>query len=293
LIFDKQKNKLGKDYITKKGEKMAEQNKLYNNMSNLFDKLKIDAKKVVAIASGKGGVGKSTVTVNLALALAKRGLKVGLLDSDIYGPNIPLMLGIEDEKIVAEGDFMIPLDVFGMKVMSVGFITEKNRALIWRGALANKLIVQFFANVKWGELDILLIDLPPGTGDVPLSIMQKVELDGGIIVTTPQEASLADVRKMINMFQADKIETDIIGIVENMKYFICPHCQKRTELFPVSAGIDTTEKLGYKILAEFPFETQIGVKKDNKTPYYLTGTDGPIIEEIDKLAQKTVDYLKL
>lgn len=262
-------------------------------MSNLFDKLKIDAKKVVAIASGKGGVGKSTVTVNLALALAKRGLKVGLLDSDIYGPNIPLMLGIEDEKIVAEGDFMLPLDVFGMKVMSVGFITEKNRALIWRGALANKLIVQFFANVKWGELDILLIDLPPGTGDVPLSIMQKVELDGGIIVTTPQEASLADVRKMINMFQADKIETDIIGIVENMKYFICPHCQKRTELFPVSAGIDTTEKLGYKILAEFPFETQIGVKKDNKTPYYLTETDGPIIKEIDKLAQKTVDYLKL
>lgn len=271
---------------------MAEKNKLYEDMS-LFNKLKIDSKKIVAVASGKGGVGKSTVTVNLALALVKKGLKVGLLDSDIYGPNIPLMLGIENKKITAEGDFMIPIEVFGMKVMSVGFITDRDRALIWRGALANKLIVQFFSNVKWGKLDILLIDLPPGTGDVPLSIMQKVELDGGIIVTTPQEASLADVRKMINMFHADKIETGIIGVVENMKYFICPHCQKRTDLFPLNDKDNSSENLGYEILAEMPFETRIGVKEDSKTPYYLTETKGPMIKEIDNLAEKTVKYLKL
>ncbi len=271
---------------------MENKSKLYENVS-LFSKIPVSAKKVVAIASGKGGVGKSTVTVNLALALAGKGYKVGLLDADIYGPNIPLMLGVENVKVSAEGEFMIPIEKFGMQIMSVGFITDKERALIWRGALANKLIEQFFANVKWGDLDIMLIDLPPGTGDVPLSILQKVKLDGGIIVTTPQEASIADVMKMINMFQADKIETKILGIVENMKYLICSHCNERTEMFPVSEGKESTGDLGYKVLAEFPFDNQIGLKKDGETPYYLDKKDSIMIAEINKLATETEKALGL
>ncbi|MEN8153932.1 MAG: Mrp/NBP35 family ATP-binding protein [Acidobacteriota bacterium] len=266
--------------------------KMYENM-DLFQKLPIDAKKILAVASGKGGVGKSTVTVNLALALSKKGYKVGLLDSDIYGPNIPLMLGIENEKVRTEGENIIPIEIFGIKVMSVGFITDRDRALIWRGALANKLIEQFFRNVEWGELDILIIDLPPGTGDVPLSIMQKVDLSGGIIVTTPQEASIADVRKMINMFKADKIETEIIGIVENMKYLVCSHCNTKTEMFPGNSSKSVSEELGYKLIAELPFETQIGVKKNNKTPYYLNEKESLAKDEINKLAAETEKSLEL
>ncbi len=271
---------------------MEDKSKLFNSTS-LFDKIPVSAEKVVAVASGKGGVGKSTVTVNLALALASMGYKVGVMDADIYGPNVPLMLGVDDIKVRAEGEFMIPIEKFGLQIMSVGFITDKEKALIWRGALANKLIEQFFRNVKWGELDIMLIDLPPGTGDVPLSILQKVKLDGGIIVTTPQEASIADVLKMINMFKADKIETEILGIVENMKYLICSHCNEKTEMFPVSDPKNSTESLGYKVLAELPFDNSVGVKKDNETPYYIDQKDTLFIKEMDKLAKETVKAINL
>jgi len=266
-----------------------------NSMNNtyLFEKIPVPAGRVIAVASGKGGVGKSTVTVNLALALASKGIRVGLMDADIYGPNIPLMLGLENQKVRTEGEFMIPIEKYGMQIMSVGFITQRDRALIWRGALANKLIEQFFRNVKWGELDVMLIDLPPGTGDVPLSILQKVRLDGGIIVTTAQEASIADVLKMINMFKADRIETEIIGIVENMKYFICPHCEKKTEMFPVQDAAHSTEALGYSILARFPFDNRVGLKKDNETPYYMHAKGTPLIEEIEKLAAGTIRAAKI
>ncbi len=271
---------------------MEEKSKLYNSMS-VLKKIPVSAKKIVAVASGKGGVGKSTVTVNLALALAAKGYKVGLMDADIYGPNVPLMLGVDNRKVTAEDELIVPIEKFGIKIMSVGFITEKNRALIWRGALANKLIEQFLQNVKWGELDIMLIDLPPGTGDVPLSILQKVELDGGIIVTTPQEASIADVVKMINMFNEDKIEAEIIGIVENMKYFLCPHCNKKTEMFPVADSKNSTKNLGYEVIAEFPFDNRVGLKKDNEIPYYINEKDSPLIEEINNLADKTAKAIEL
>ena len=168
------------------------------------------AKSVIAIASGKGGVGKSTVTVNLALSLAEKGIKVGLLDADVYGPNIPLMLGLEKAQASLKDTKMIPVEKYGLKVMSIGFITANEKALIWRGPLAHKLITQFLDDVEWGNLDVLLIDLPPGTGDVPLSIIQQANLTGAIIVTTPQEASIADVRKMIDMFNSTK--TKIFGI---------------------------------------------------------------------------------
>jgi len=271
---------------------MEEKSKLYDNVS-LLKKIPVPAKKVIAVASGKGGVGKSTVTVNLALSLAAKGYRVGLMDADLYGPNVPLMLGIDDQKVTAEGEFIIPIEKFGLQIMSVGFITDRDKALIWRGALANKLIEQFLQNVKWGELDIMLIDLPPGTGDVPLSIMQKVQLDGGIIVTTPQEASIADVVKMINMFGDEKIGTKIIGIVENMKYFLCPHCDEKTEMFPVDDTKDSTKGLGYEILAEFPFDNRVGLKIDNEIPYYIDQKDSPLIKEINSLADKTVKAINL
>lgn len=257
---------------------------------NLIEPIPINAKSIIAVASGKGGVGKSTVTVNLALALSGKGKKVGLLDADIYGPNVPLMLGIKNESIVVKNDKMVPIEKYNLKIISIAFITSNEKALIWRGPLAHKLIEQFLADVDWGDLDILLIDLPPGTGDVPLSIVQKANLTTGIIVTTPQEASIADVKKMIDMFQTTNV--DIIGIVENMKYIICPDCSKKIELYPNNDKRSISEILGHNLLAEFPFDPQIGLKKDDGTPFYLSETNKPTIVEYNKLCKKIIETLK-
>lgn len=233
-----------------------------------FKKIHVNAKAIIAVASGKGGVGKSTVTVNLALAMAKKGLKVGLMDADIYGPNIPLMLGMEKNSMAQiKDEKLLPTERLGIQVMSVAFLTDPDKALIWRGPLANKLIEQFLGDVEWGELDVLLIDLPPGTGDVPLSLIQKAELAGGIIVTTPQEAAIADVQKMINMFQMTN--TKVLGIVENMKYVTCPGCSEKINLYPNKDNRGLSKVLGYNLLAEFPFEPGIGLKKDDGAPFYL------------------------
>ncbi|MCP5105045.1 MAG: Mrp/NBP35 family ATP-binding protein, partial [bacterium] len=232
-----------------------------------IQKVQINAEAIIAVASGKGGVGKSTVTVNLALSMAKKGLKVGLMDADLYGPNVPLMLGMGTQTAQVKDNKLIPIETFGVKVMSVAFMTDPEKALIWRAPLANKLIEQFLQDVDWGELDILLIDLPPGTGDVPLSIVQRTQLSGGIIVSTPQEAAIADVHKMINMFQLSG--TKILGLVENMKYVLCPDCSKKIDLYPNADGRGITKILGYKLLGEFPFEPRIGLKKEDGTPFYL------------------------
>jgi ATP-binding protein involved in chromosome partitioning len=251
-----------------------------------IQKIPINVGAVVAVASGKGGVGKSTVTVNLALSLAAAGKKVGLLDADIYGPNVPLMLGLEEAVAQVTEAKLIPVEKHRLKVMSVGFIAPPEKALIWRGPLANKLVEQFLRDVKWDSLDILLIDLPPGTGDVPLSIIQKAELSAGIVVTTPQEAAIADVRKMLNMFEATN--TRVLGIVENMKYIVCPHCSKQVELYPGQTKKSMSKQLGYKVLAELPFEPQIGIKDKQGQPYYLTHKDTVTTKEYDKLAQKVL-----
>jgi ATP-binding protein involved in chromosome partitioning len=248
----------------------------------------INAKSIIAIASGKGGVGKTTVTVNLALTLADKGKKIGLLDADIYGPNVPHMLGVEKEIARIKDNKLIPVEKYNLKVMSVGFVAEPDKALIWRGPLANKLIEQFLGDVLWGDLDILLIDLPPGTGDVPLSIIQKTNLSGGIIVTTPQEVSIADVKKMINMYQTTK--TKIIGIVENMKYIICPDCSRKIEMYPSQNQKGMAKVLGYSLLAEFPFEPQIGLKDDRGTPFHYLNKESLTQQEYVKLAEKILKF---
>lgn len=259
-----------------------------------FKKIHVNAKTIIAVGSGKGGVGKSTVTVNLALAMAKKGLKVGLLDADIYGPNVPLMLGIEKDTMAQiKGEKLIPTERLGLQVMSVAFLTDPDKALIWRGPLANKLIEQFLADVEWGELDVLLIDLPPGTGDVPLSLIQKAELGGGIIVSTPQEAAIADVQKMIDMFRMTG--TKVLGIVENMKYVTCPGCSEKINLYPNKDDRSLTKILGYNLLAEFPFEPGIGLKKDDGAPFYLneTGNNNTTINEYNTLCDKVIKEFKV
>ncbi len=254
-----------------------------NPMDN---KISMSAKNIIVVASGKGGVGKSTVSVNLALSIAAEGKKVGLLDADIYGPNIPLMLGIKKEKVTTEDSKIIPIKKHGMEIMSVGFITEEDKALIWRGPLAMKLIEQFLSDVKWGELDYLIIDLPPGTGDVPLSIIQKLNLTGAVIVTTPQEAAIADVLKMINMFETTK--NHIYGIVENMKYIDCPNSSEKIELFPKGEDNQDFSGFKYETLAEFPFIPGIGNKDKNGIPFYLRNREHETSKEYDKLAGKII-----
>ncbi len=261
-----------------------------DNKEKLFSPIPINAKNIIAIASGKGGVGKTTVTVQLALRLAEMNKKVGLLDADIYGPNVPIMLGLENEIARIEGSKLTPVKKFNLNIMSVGFITPPEKALIWRGPLANKIIEQFLGDVEWGDLDILLIDLPPGTGDVPLSIIQKTELSGGIIVTTPQEASIADVRKMINMFQTT--QTRVYGIVENMKYLVCPDCNSRIELYPNRDKRNISQILGFDLLAEFPFEPRIGNRNSDGEVAHLKDKEGVIFQESRKLAEKISAFLE-
>ena len=250
----------------------------------------INAKHILAVGSGKGGVGKTTVTVNLALSLAKKGKKVGLLDADIYGPNVPLMLGIENEFAQVKDGKIFPIEKFDLKLMSIAFLAPSEKALIWRGPLAHKLIEQFLRDVDWGSLDILLIDLPPGTGDVPLSIVQKADLYAGIIVTTPQEASIADVRKMIDMFQTTHVK--VMGIVENMKYIICQNCSERTELYPNKDNRSISEILGYNLLGEFSFDPQIGLKQKDGTPFYLSEKNNMTVNAYNQLCENVLNDLK-
>ena len=251
----------------------------------------IEAKAIIAVGSGKGGVGKSTVAVNLALAIAATGKKTGILDADIYGPNVPLMLGLDGERVLVEDQFLVPVEKHNLSVMSVAFLTSPEQALVWRGPLAHKLIEQFLFEVKWGQLDALVIDMPPGTGDVPLSLVQKANLTASVIVTTPQEASIADVRKMINMFE--NTQTPIAGIVENMKYMTCNHCDERIDMFPNSNQKGIAEELGHPLLSEFPFDPSIGRKDSDGLPFYLSGKNTESVDLYNNLAKKIVDFCGL
>jgi ATP-binding protein involved in chromosome partitioning len=220
-------------------------------------------KLILAVASGKGGVGKSTVAVNLALALKQTGLKIGLLDADIYGPSIPTMLGV-DQAPPPNGERLQPASAFGLKLMSIGFFVPGDAAMIWRGPMVMKAIDQFLHDVDWGDLDCLVIDLPPGTGDAQLTLAQQVPVDGAVIVTTPSDVALIDARRGLQMFK--KVNVPVLGIVENMSYFICPHCNERTDVFSAGGGRDVAATLGTEFLGEIPLDSTIRKTGDEGKP---------------------------
>jgi ATP-binding protein involved in chromosome partitioning len=250
-------------------------------------KMPIDGvQNLVAVGSGKGGVGKTTVSVNLALALAKLGHKTGLLDADVYGPNVPLMLGI-DETPQAIGDRIQPLERHGLKVMSMGFIAPGDKPLVWRGPMLHNVIQQFLRQVDWGELEYLIVDLPPGTGDVALSLIQTAPVTGAVVVTTPSDVSLEDARKAINMFRQVRVE--ILGIVENMSYLVCPHCDKRVDVFSHGGGRRTADRMGVHFLGEVPLDPEVRVGGDNGESVALRKPDDPHAAAFYALARNTID----
>jgi len=228
--------------------------------------------KVLAISSGKGGVGKSTVSANLAAALARQGHRVGLMDADIYGPNIPRMFGV-DAKPEVQGGKIQPLEAHGVKLMSLGFIVERDAPAIWRGPIIMKIIQQFLRDVAWGELDYLLVDLPPGTGDAQLSLTQIVRLHGALIVTTPQEMAVGDSLRGAKMFE--RVGVGVIGIIENMSYFVCPHCQERSEVFLSGGGARLAAELGVPLLGQVPLQAGMPDLADRGEPIVVSQPDSP------------------
>ncbi|HKI85803.1 MAG TPA: Mrp/NBP35 family ATP-binding protein, partial [Thermoanaerobaculia bacterium] len=239
-------------------------------------------KSVVAVASGKGGVGKSTVAANLAVRLAQLGRKVGLLDCDIYGPSVPLMFGIQEQPKV-EGNRLIPFEKYGLKIMSLGFILDVDTPVIWRGPMVMKAIEQMLGDVEWGDLDIMIVDLPPGTGDAQLTLAQRVPLAGAVIVTTPQDIALIDARKGLAMFR--KVNVPVLGIVENMSVFICPHCGKETPIFKRGGGERTAEILGCPFLGRIPLDPAIVEGGDAGVPIVVQEKEGPHADSFAQIAK--------
>ena len=229
-------------------------------------------KSIIAVASGKGGVGKSTTAVNLAFALAAQGRKVGLFDADVYGPSIPRMLGLSGQPESADGQTIEPMKAYGLPCMSIGFLAGEDTAMIWRGPMATRAIMQMMTGVNWGELDLLVVDLPPGTGDVHLTLVQQVPLDGAIIVSTPQDIALIDAKKALSMFE--KVHVPVLGLIENMSYFLCPHCDGRTEIFGHGGARETAQRLGIDFLGEVPLHVTIRETSDSGKPVVATDPDG-------------------
>jgi ATP-binding protein involved in chromosome partitioning len=247
-------------------------------------------KNTIAVASGKGGVGKSTVAVNIATALAKAGASVGLLDADVYGPSIPLMMGAHDKPMM-RNQRIVPLEAHGVKLMSIGFILDPEKALIWRGPLVAQLITQFLNDVDWGELDYLVIDLPPGTGDVQLTLVQKIPISGAVIVTTPQEVALADAVKGLKMFQ--EVKTPILGIVENMSGFVCPSCGETHDIFGTGGGQRTAEQYGVDLLGQIPLEPSVRAGGDEGTPVVVSHPDSETAKAFERAAERVAGRLSV
>jgi ATP-binding protein involved in chromosome partitioning len=241
---------------------------------------------IVAVGSGKGGVGKTTLAVNLALALAKLGHKVGLLDADVYGPNVPLMLGTSAQPNVLPDQRIEPLELHGLKVISVGFLNPGDKPLIWRGPMLHSIIRQFLGSVEWGSLDYLIVDLPPGTGDVALSLIQTVPLTGAIVVSTPSDVSLQDGRKAIEMFRQMKV--DIVGMVENMSYFVCPHCQHEIDIFSRGGAEKTASQFGIAFLGNIQLDPDIRKAGDTGKPSVLEGENSAHAKALFEFARKVV-----
>ena len=241
---------------------------------------------IIAVGSGKGGVGKTTLSVNLALALAKLGHKVGLLDADVYGPNVPLMLGTNAQPRATGNERIEPILALGLKVISVGFLNPGDKPIIWRGPMLHQIIRQFLNSVEWGQLDYLVIDLPPGTGDVALSLVQTVPLTGAVVVSTPSDVSLQDGRKAIEMFRQMKV--DLIGVVENMSYFVCPHCNHEIDIFSRGGAEKTAAQFGVAFLGAIQLDPELRKGGDTGKPTVLEGEDSPHAKPLYDFARKVI-----
>ncbi len=247
-------------------------------------------KYLIAVASGKGGVGKTTVAVNLALALAKTGNKVGLLDADVYGPNVPIMLGSTAEPMATPQQRIIPVQAQGIKMISMGLLNPGDKPVIWRGPMLHSVITQFLRSVEWGELDYLVIDLPPGTGDVQLTLIQTVEVTGAVVVTTPSTVALADVRKAIEMFR--QVNVEVLGVVENMSTFACPHCGKPVDIFGHGEGAKTAIEYGVPVLGEIEIDPRIRLGGDTGKPVAAQGENAPAAQSLYRVAKAVSERLE-
>lgn len=245
---------------------------------------------IVAVGSGKGGVGKTTLAVNLALALSKLGHKTGLLDADVYGPNVPLMLGTSAQPRVVGENRIEPLSVHGLKVISVGLLNPGDKPLIWRGPMLHSIIRQFLGSVEWGLLDYLIVDLPPGTGDVALSLIQTVPLTAAIVVSTPSDVSLQDARKAIEMFRQMKV--DIAGMVENMSYFVCPHCHNEIDIFSRGGAEKTARQFGVDFLGSVQLDPEIRKSGDEGKPAVLEGEASPHAKPLFDFARRVAERVE-
>jgi ATP-binding protein involved in chromosome partitioning len=248
-------------------------------------------RNILAVGAGKGGVGKSTTAVNLAVALHRKGARVGLMDADVYGPNIPQMLGISIQPDVTEDRKIIPPEAHGVKVISMGMLVPPDQAIIWRGPMLHGAVQQFMRDVAWGELDYLVVDLPPGTGDVSLSLSQTVPVAGAVVVTTPQGVSVSDVRKAVGMFR--QLNIPLLGVVENMSYFVCGHCSERTEIFGHGGGRRMAEELSVPFLGEVPIDTRVRSGGDEGTPIVAAAPEAPAAVAFQEVAGKVAAQLSI
>ncbi len=247
-------------------------------------------RNIIAVASGKGGVGKTTTAVNIACALAKDGAKVGLMDADIYGPNVPLMMGLTGLPPLKD-QRLVPAENFGVKVMSMGFLIKAGDAVIWRGPMLHGAVTKFLKEVEWGDLDYLIVDLPPGTGDVQLSLAQTVSLSGALVVTTPQDVALLDVRKAIAMFE--KVKVPVLGVVENMSGFVCSHCGKETAIFDQGGGERTASEWNLPFLGRIPLAPEVRIGSDSGHPLVLTQPDSPAARAFLDVARKLAGQVSI
>ncbi|MBJ7416808.1 MAG: iron-sulfur cluster carrier protein ApbC [Niveispirillum sp.] len=246
---------------------------------------------IIAVASGKGGVGKSTTSVNLALGMAANGLRVGLLDADIYGPSLPRMMGLSGKPETADGKVLRPLVRHGVKVMSMGFMVAEETPMIWRGPMVMGAIQQMLRDVAWGELDVLVVDMPPGTGDAQLSLSQNVPLAGAVIVSTPQDIALLDARKGLNMFR--RVDVPVLGIVENMSYFCCPNCGHRSDIFSHGGARAEADKLGIDFLGEVPLDIAIRETSDGGDPIVVSQPDSEHAKVYRAIAARVWDKISI
>ncbi|MCR4416929.1 MAG: iron-sulfur cluster carrier protein ApbC [Ignavibacteria bacterium] len=265
------------------------------HINEIKEKLLPGVKNTIAVASGKGGVGKSTVAVNLAVALAKDGANVGLIDADIYGPSIPLMLGVKEQPKMIGDDpnnvKLLPLERYGVKLMSIGFLIDDNTPVIWRGPMASGAIKQFMSDVMWGNLDYLIFDLPPGTGDIQLTLVQTIPLTGAVVVTTPQDVALIDARKAIKMFE--RVNVTILGLVENMSYFIAPDTGKRYDIFGNGGGKKAAEEMGIPFLGEIPINPLIREGGDTGKPIVIADPDCEETRKIMEIARNMAAQISI